>query len=118
MQYLVRYTNTLPVIGFKSSLCYIILFKSFLIPNLFNKNESSIRKKARQVYPKCQQSVYRVRRKFQATFHFNNIAEKITDWKKKTSVFVSDLNKNLENAEDRDQLRDELNACKNTEDRL
>ena len=37
MQYLERYTNTLPVIGFKSSLCYIILFKSYLIPNLINK---------------------------------------------------------------------------------
>ena len=37
MQYLERYTNTLPVIGFKSSLCYIILFKSYLIPNIINK---------------------------------------------------------------------------------
>ena len=38
--------------------------------------------------------------------------------KEKNSVLISDLNKNLENVEDRDQLRDELNACKKTEDRL
>ena len=38
--------------------------------------------------------------------------------KEKNIVLISDLNKNLENVEDRDQLRDELNACKNTEDRL
>ena len=56
--------------------------------------------------------MYRVRKIFQAIIHFNNIAKKDHGLKtRKTSESVADLNKIMENKEDTDQLRDELNAC-------
>ena len=48
----------------------------------------------------------------QAIIHFNNIAKRYHGLEaRKTSEFVDNLNKILENEENNDQLRDELNAC-------